>query len=103
MVAKLYKEQAPAVHAGNPTAGFRNLIDWLTGADRGELLSGTTTGPYFTPLALWRVYNYSKGIPRLVNAVCDKCLLAGYVKKSGRIGYNLVGTAIKELEGNITV
>lgn len=66
-------------------------------------VSGTRTGPCFTPMALWRVYNYSKGTPRLINAVCDKCLLAGYVKKSDRIGYNLVGIAIKELEGEISV
>ena len=56
-------------------------------------------GPRFTSPALWRIFNYSQGIPRLINAVCDKCLLAGYVQQSGRVDYRLVGTAIKELEG----
>ena len=39
-------------------------------------VSGAKGAPYFTQPALWRVFAYSKGIPRLVNAVCDKALLA---------------------------
>jgi len=64
-------------------------------------LSGGNGEPYFTPPALWRVHRYSGGIPRLVNALCDKALLAGFVQQTGRITYNLVGQAIRELEGNI--
>ncbi len=66
-------------------------------------VSGAKSPPHFTAPALWRVYCYSKGIPRLVNAVCDKCLLAGYVQQRGRIDYRLVSRAINELEGNINV
>ncbi len=58
-------------------------------------------GPYFTGPALWRVHSYAKGIPRLINAVCDKCLLAGFVQQRDRIDFSLVGTAIRELEGKI--
>jgi general secretion pathway protein A len=64
-------------------------------------VSGAKGAPYFTPPALWRVYRYSTGIPRLVNAVCDKCLLAGYVQQTERIDYRMVGLAIRELEGKI--
>ncbi|MEI7728707.1 MAG: AAA family ATPase [Verrucomicrobiota bacterium] len=64
-------------------------------------VSGGNGQPYFTPGALWRIRRYSQGIPRLVNAVCDKCLLAGYVKQSDRIDYFMVGLAIRELEGNL--
>ncbi|MBA4147440.1 MAG: AAA family ATPase [Verrucomicrobia bacterium] len=66
-------------------------------------VSGANGSPRFTTPALWRVYSYSKGIPRLVNALADKCLLAGYVKQSGQIDYGTVGRAIRELEGNINV
>jgi general secretion pathway protein A len=66
-------------------------------------VSGAKGTPYFTQPALWRVYNYSGGVPRLVNAVCDKALLAGYVEHSDRITYPMVGRAIRELEGNIHV
>ena len=51
--------------------------------------------------ALWRVFGYSGGIPRLINAVCDKALLAGFVEQSDRINYRMVGRAIRELEGDI--
>lgn len=64
-------------------------------------VSGAKGAPHFTGPALWRVYNYSQGIPRLVNAVCDKCLLAGYVQQKAQINFSLVGSAIRELEGNI--
>jgi general secretion pathway protein A len=63
-------------------------------------VSGANGAPYFTGPALWRVYNYSTGVPRLINAVCDKCLLAGFVQLRERIDFRMVGKAIRELEGN---
>lgn len=64
-------------------------------------ISGAKGAPYFTRPALWRVHRYSGGIPRLVNALCDKALLAGFVKQTDRIDYGMVGTAIRELEGKL--
>jgi general secretion pathway protein A len=64
-------------------------------------ISGAKGAPYFTKPALWRIFNYSKGIPRLVNAICDKALLAGYVQQREKIDYGTVGLAINELEGMI--
>ncbi len=64
-------------------------------------LAGSQGVPYFTRPALWRIFGYSHGIPRLVNAVCDKSLLAGFVEQSDHITYPMVGRAIRELEGNI--
>ena len=64
-------------------------------------LAGSRGSPTFSFPAVWRVFGYSQGIPRLVNAVCDKALLAGYVERSYRINYRMVGRAIRELEGNI--
>ena len=64
-------------------------------------LAGSRGQPAFTTPAVWRVFQYSGGIPRLINAVCDKALLAGYVGRSQRINYWMVGRAIRELEGDI--
>lgn len=66
-------------------------------------VSGANGAPYFTSGALWRIHRYSQGIPRLINAVCDKCLLAGFVQQREQIDYRMVGLAIRELEGNIHV
>src|SRR5438477_10866672 len=62
-------------------------------------VSGAKGPPFFTGPAMWRIFTYSKGIPRLVNAVCDKCLLAGFVQQTERITFGLVGRAVRELEG----
>jgi general secretion pathway protein A len=62
-------------------------------------VSGAKGAPYFTQPALWRVYRYSGGVPRLANALCDKSLLAGYVNQTEKLDYRVVGTAIRELEG----
>ena len=64
-------------------------------------LAGSRGMPAFTTPAIWRVFRYSQGIPRLVNALCDKALLAGFVERSSRINYRMVGRAIRELEGDI--
>jgi len=66
-------------------------------------VSGSKGAPYFTGPALWRVFNYSQGTPRLVNALCDKALLAGFVAQRDRIDFSMVGRAIRELEGRIQV
>ena len=66
-------------------------------------VSGANGTPYFTGPALWRVYRYSHGVPRLVNAVCDKALLASFVRHSERVDFQMVGRAVRELEGEITV
>jgi len=64
-------------------------------------VAGAKGAPYFTQPALWRVYNYSQGIPRLLNAICDKALLAGFVSQCEKIDYQMVGRAVRELEGNL--
>lgn len=64
-------------------------------------VAGSKGPPYFTTPALWRIHRYSQGVPRVVNAVCDKCCLAGFVQQKETINYRIVGMAIQELEGNI--
>jgi len=66
-------------------------------------VAGAKGAPYFSTAALWRIFVYSQGVPRLVNAVCDKCLLAGYVQQRDTIDFGTVGAAIRELEGKIGI
>lgn len=49
--------------------------------------------------ALETIYNYSGGVPRIVNIVCDYCLVNGYVKETIVIDKNIVDEAIKETQG----
>jgi general secretion pathway protein A len=78
----------------------RELADYI----RHRLqVSGGKGSPHFTGPAIWRIYNYSNGVPRLVNALCDKALLAGYATQSHTINFSIVGRAIRELEGEIAL
>ena len=49
--------------------------------------------------AIKEIYRYSHGTPRLINAVGDKALLAGYVHGTGAIDRKLVRMAVRELKG----
>ena len=62
-------------------------------------VAGSNGRPAFTPAALRALHRYSSGIPRMVNAVCDKTLLAGYVEERDLLGWWQVRRAIRELEG----
>ena len=52
----------------------------------------------FTSPAVDRIMEYSGGTPRLINIVCDHCLLFGYVDQERRIGRHIVNRAIEYLE-----
>ena len=52
----------------------------------------------FTDPAVDRISAYSGGIPRLINTVCDHCLLFGYADQKRRIDRNVVDDAIGYLE-----
>jgi general secretion pathway protein A len=66
-------------------------------------VAGGKGPPYFTTPALWRIHRYSQGVPRLLNALCDKCCLAGFVRQTETIDFRIVGLAIRELEGKVGV
>ena len=55
----------------------------------------------FTRLGLKALYQRSGGIPRLINIVADRALMAGYAREQGSIGERLVNRAADEtLPGN---
>jgi general secretion pathway protein A len=62
-------------------------------------VAGANGRPTFTPWAIRTIHRYSGGIPRLVNAVCDKALLYGYVNGTDRLTTRSVRRAIRELDG----
>jgi general secretion pathway protein A len=52
----------------------------------------------FTLAAIRRIAQYSNGIPRVVNIVCDHCLLIGYANQTRQIDSDAVKQAIQYLE-----
>lgn len=53
----------------------------------------------FTDAALREVHRRSRGVPRLVNLLCDRSLLAGYAEGAREIGVAEVGEASREILG----
>ncbi|MEZ4332394.1 MAG: AAA family ATPase [Myxococcota bacterium] len=51
----------------------------------------------FTESALREVHRRTGGIPRLVNQLCDRALLAGYAARAAQIGPALIRTAAREI------
>jgi len=52
----------------------------------------------FADEAVERIAAYAGGIPRLINTVCDHCLLIGYADQKRRIDRQIVNDAIDYLE-----
>jgi general secretion pathway protein A len=52
----------------------------------------------FAESAIDRISAYAGGIPRLINIVCDHCLLFGYADEKRRIDRQIVDQAIEYLE-----
>jgi general secretion pathway protein A len=50
--------------------------------------------------AIREIYRYSRGIPRLINIVCDNALLTGFSLEENRIGKAIIREVIRNLEGS---
>lgn len=52
--------------------------------------------PYFTEGAIYMVYKFSKGVPRLINQICDSALLSGFVYGKQTVDEQLMCEVIAE-------
>jgi general secretion pathway protein A len=53
----------------------------------------------FSESALREVHRHSGGVPRLVNLICDRALLAGYASGESLVGADVVAQAAQEILG----
>lgn len=65
---------------------------------RIRVASGERNGGVFDESAVEEVVKYSAGIPRVINVICDRALLIGYVYDRKKIGADIVAIAIDEIE-----
>lgn len=61
-------------------------------------VAGASDTRLFTDTAVKRIAAYTSGIPRLVNILCDHCLLIGYTEQTRRVERGMVERAIEYLE-----
>jgi len=64
-------------------------------------VAGANGSILFSDEAINEIYRYSQGTPRLVNVLCDKTLLFGFVQEIKSISADMVKRSIKELDGII--
>jgi len=62
-------------------------------------VAGRADGAVFTPAALREVYRHSRGLPRLINIICDRAMLACYADSQGQVGPRDVRQAAREVVG----
>src|SRR3989338_5450369 len=60
-------------------------------------VAGANGTPIFTPTALLQVFEYTQGVPRLINGLCDQALLTGYINETREIQ----STVIDEVAGEL--
>ncbi len=76
--------------AANDTAAYiRHRLAVAAGADRDVLSDG----------ALREIHRLTGGVPRLINVLADRCLLAGYSVGAHRVGAHVVRRAAREVPG----
>jgi general secretion pathway protein A len=60
-------------------------------------IASRNTGIQFSGAAYRSIYHYSRGIPRLINIVCDRALLTAFVLDQPKISGKIATAAIREL------
>jgi general secretion pathway protein A len=54
-------------------------------------------GTIFPPPALAAIYYYSRGIPRLINTICENALIAAYSEKSHQVSCDIIYEVANDL------
>jgi len=98
------KLQLPELHQLKQRVGLRCQIPPLTPEETRQYIrnrlrvAGARDLGLFSDAAVDRITEYSGGIPRLINIVCDHCLLFGYADQKRRLDRHTVHQAIEYLE-----
>jgi general secretion pathway protein A len=61
-------------------------------------IAGSNGNEIFEPEAMTAIHRYSKGIPRVVNLLCEHSLVSGFVDQQKTIGANIVEAIAKDFE-----
>jgi general secretion pathway protein A len=99
------KLNAPSLLQLRQRIGIRLHIGPLDPGEVGAYIdhrlraAGAREGVCFLPEAVARVTAYSGGVPRVINLVCDRALLLGFVLEAREITASMIDHSIREVEG----
>ncbi|MDD5477008.1 MAG: tRNA (adenosine(37)-N6)-threonylcarbamoyltransferase complex ATPase subunit type 1 TsaE [Candidatus Omnitrophica bacterium] len=75
-------------------AEISSYINWrleIAGADNRPQIE-------FSAEAVDMISRFSGGTPRLINMICDRALLAGFVSETSQIDFNIIKKCVEELD-----
>jgi general secretion pathway protein A len=61
-------------------------------------IAGSNGNPIFEPEAMISVHRYSSGIPRVINLVCEHCLVSAFVDQQKVIGPSVVDNVARDFD-----
>ena len=99
-----HKLALPQLRQLKQRIGLRCMIQPLTSRETRDYITArlriakAPNPRLFTDRALGRMSKYSRGIPRLINIVCEHSLLIGYADQIRRIDHRVVTEAIRTIE-----
>lgn len=97
------KLKLPSLRQLNQRITIRNHIKPLEKneikgyVDHRLSVAGAQKPILFTAEAIEEIYLYSSGTPRLINIICDRSLLAGFVAETFTIDYGIIKKCIEEI------
>ena len=101
------KLESPALRQLNQRITIRYHLNPLTYEETKRYIehrlfvAGSNSSVTFNEDAFQQVFEYSRGVPRLVNLICERCLLAGYVDQTRRVDRDMVLRCLESLDGNL--
>ena len=66
------------------------LLDWVAGAGRDDIFSADTTK---------KIFEYTGGIPRLINTLCDTAMTCAYADSVESVNNEVIAAAVEEKLG----
>jgi general secretion pathway protein A len=78
---------------------FEDTVSYISHRLR---VAGGRNGLIFSRGALRQIYRYSRGLPRLVNAACERALMTAYSRDAAKITSRIAAAGIKDIKRNTT-
>jgi len=61
-------------------------------------IAGSNGDPIFDPEAIMSLYRYSSGVPRVINLLCEHCLVSAFVDQKKTVAADIVDSVAKDFD-----
>ena len=101
------KLNSPGLRKLNQRIGIRREIKALSDEESKEYIEhrlklvGSSSSERFTPKAISMIISYAKGIPRVINILCDNAFLIGYSLSKKKVDEDIIREVIRNMEGPV--